>query len=59
MMITHNVPKTLWYEAINHATYVHNKSFTCAIKGKPPEEGFTAQNPMFPIYKNLAALYGY
>ena len=45
MTITHNVPKTLWYKAINYATYVHNKSFTCAIKGKTPEESFTAQKP--------------
>lgn len=45
MMIAREVPKSLWHEAINHATYVRNKSFTCAIKGKTPKEGFMAQKP--------------
>ena len=40
-MIACDVPKYLWCEAINHAIYIHNKSFTHAIKGKTPEEGFT------------------
>jgi len=45
MIIARDVPKNLWHEAINYATYVRDKSFTRAIKGKTPDEGFTGQKP--------------
>jgi hypothetical protein len=35
----------LWHEAINYATYIRDKSFTCDIKGKTPDEGFMGQKP--------------
>ena len=44
-MIACEVPKFLWHEAINHAAYIHDRSFTRAIKGKTPDEGFTGQKP--------------
>lgn len=59
IIIACNVPKYLWCETVNHATYVRNKSFTCAIKRKTSEEGFTAINPMFPISNSLVAPFGY
>jgi hypothetical protein len=45
MMIACDVTKFLWHEAINHTTYIQDKSLTCAIKGKTPQEGFTGQQP--------------
>ena len=37
MILACNFPKDLWHEAGNHATYIRNKSFTHAIKGKTPK----------------------
>ena len=45
MILAHNVPKNLWHKAINHATYIWNKSFTHAIKGKTPKEGYMGHIP--------------
>ena len=45
MTIACDVPKNLWHEAINYATYIRDKSFIHAIKGKTPNEGFTGQKP--------------
>lgn len=45
MIIAREVPKNLWHEAINYATYIRDKSFTRAIKGKTPDKGFTGQKP--------------
>ena len=55
MMIAHDVPKYLWCEAINHATYVRNKSFTPAIKGKTPEEGFTTLKPNVSHFQEFSS----
>jgi hypothetical protein len=45
MIIAREVPKYLWHEAINYATYIRDRSFTRAIKGKTPDKGFMGQKP--------------
>jgi hypothetical protein len=45
MIIARDVPKNLWHEVINYAMYIQDKSFTCAINGKTPDQGFTGQKP--------------
>ena len=58
MIIARDVNKNLWHEAINYATYIQNKSFTHAIKGKLPMKVLLGKNLMSPIYMSLAAQYG-
>jgi len=37
MIIACNIPKSLWLEAINHGTYIHNRSYMRALPGSTPE----------------------
>ena len=41
MIIAHKLPKYIWPEAVNHAAYIQNRSYTRAIKGKMPIEAWT------------------
>ena len=45
MIIAHNVPKYIWPEAVNHAAYIRNRSYTRAIQGKTPIEAWTNIRP--------------
>ena len=37
MLFVHNLPQYLWSETINHATYIHNRSYTKALHEAIPE----------------------
>jgi transposase InsO family protein len=45
MLIAHNLPKTLWPEALNYAAYIRNQSYTRALEGKTPKEVWTKHRP--------------
>ena len=38
MLLTSGLPKSLWMETIQHATWVKNRMETCALDGKTPYE---------------------
>jgi hypothetical protein len=45
MIISHNLPYFLWTEAITYATYLKNRSPTCALGGKTPDKFFWGVKP--------------
>ena len=45
MLIAHNLPKTLWEEALMYACYLKNRSPTRALNGMTPHEAFWGKRP--------------
>ena len=45
MIIARNIPKSLWPEAINHSTYIHNQSYMWALLGNTPKGAWTKIPP--------------
>lgn len=45
MLIQHDLPKTLWEDAVAYACYLKNRSPTRALGGKTPFEAFTGRKP--------------
>ena len=45
MLEARNLPLSLWLAAIQHAAYLRNRSYTCAIANKTPYERWFRQRP--------------
>src|ERR1700678_4302558 len=55
MLHRHRLPNSFWKEAVAYATYLKNRSPTCALKDyKVPDEVFWRKSQMYLIWKNLA-----
>jgi hypothetical protein len=40
-----NIPKFLWEQAIDHASYIRNRSYTRALQGETPYEWWHSMKP--------------
>jgi hypothetical protein len=40
-----NIPKFLWEQAIDHASYIQNRSYTRALQGETPYEWWHSMKP--------------
>ena len=55
MLISKGLPTFLWDEAVSHATYIRNRSPTCALKGKTPFEAWTGKKPNVSHFREFGS----
>ena len=53
MIFVHDVPNELWPEAMSHATYIQNCTYTHAIPNKTPYEKWSGKRPDISVIQEF------